>query len=221
MSRIGRILPLGAALMVASCADGTGPPDQLDQQPLGAISGPGVSSTELHPLMHRMSVVFPDGLPLFQTVSQSSAESPPLETYELSFWAKRGNTRTAEIHYMADDPNDTNRFLSFHVPSKALLLRPDGTPFAKGDSVLISIRIDQSEYVVEFGPSGLVFDETEPAELEVWYGGAQGEVPQEQLGLWHQQEAGLLWFPIVSHHDEELRWFKTNVFHFSTYAVSW
>ena len=45
MSRIGRILPLGAALMVASCADGTGPPDQLDQQPLGAISGPGVSST--------------------------------------------------------------------------------------------------------------------------------------------------------------------------------
>lgn len=221
MSRIGRILPLGAALMVASCADGTGPPRLLDQQLLGSISGPGVSSTELHPLRHRMSIVSPGELPLFHMVSQSSTEAPPLETYELSFWAKCGESRSTEIHYMSDDPNDTNRFLSFHVPSKALLLRPDGTPFATGDSVLISVRIDRSEFVVEFGPSGLVFDAKTPAELEMWYSGAEGEVPQEQLGLWHQQEAGTLWFPIVSNHEEELRWFQTNVFHFSTYAVSW
>ena len=103
----------------------------------------------------------------------------------------------------------------FQIPA------PDGAPFVSGDSVLISISIDKKELVVEFGPSGLVFDNITPAEMGVWYGGAETEFPQEQLGLWHQQEAGQLWFPISSLHDTAGLWLKTNVFHFSTYAVSW
>jgi len=221
MSRFGRIVPLGALLVVASCADGTGPPDPLSQQPLGSVNGPGVSGTELHPLGHQMTIASPDGLPLFQVVAQSSAEVPPLETYETSFWAKRGESREAVVFYLGDNPDETSPFLKFHVPSNALLLRPDGTPFATGDSVLISLSIDPSEIVVEFGPAGLVFDEDSPAELDVWYGGADDEASQDQLGLWHQQEAEELWFPIVSHHDLVQRWFRTHVFHFSTYAVSW
>ena len=85
MPRIGRILPLGAAVLFASCADGTGPPDHVEQRPLGSIVGPGVSTAELHPLRHRMSIVSPGGLPLLHEVAQSSAGMPKLETGELKF----------------------------------------------------------------------------------------------------------------------------------------
>jgi len=223
MSRIGRILPLGAAILIASCADGTGPPYQPYQQLLGSVIGPGVSTEELHPLKHQVSIVSPGELPLLHVAAQSAGEMPTLETYELSFWAKRGELREVEVKYVDADNDVSGTFLHFSVPATALRSMPDGTPFATGDSVLISLSIDRAEFVVEFGPSGLVFNENTPAVLEVWYGGAEDddEVPEEQLGLWHQRETGELWFPIESNHDMDEKWLRTHVFHFSTYAVSW
>lgn len=223
MSRIGRILPLGVALVLASCADGTGPPLQPDEHPLGSVIGPGVSAAELHPLKHRMSMVLPGDMPVFHVVAQSADEAPQLDAYELSFCAKHGELRDVVVNYVDDNGTGTGRFLHFTVPPTALLTRPDGTPFTSGDSVLISLSINQSEVIVEFGPSGLVFDENTPAVLEMWYDGADDDDQgsQEQLGIWHQQDAGELWFPIESAHNTEQKRLKTHVFHFSTYAVSW
>jgi hypothetical protein len=207
--------------MLLSCSDGTGPPDFQDQPSLGAIAGPGVSGSQLHPLSHRMHVVTSDGEHPFQQLLLQAASSTAQETPAMSFWAVRGEEQTFEIGYRADGDTATGEFLRFHIPAAGLLLQPNGTAFAAGDSVLITVTIDPSEFHLEFGPSGLVFNDQAPAQLELWYSAAEGDIPQSQLGMWYQQEAGTLWYPIVSQHQLDRMWFKTVLFHFSGYVISW
>ena len=102
MSRIGRMFPLGAALLLVSCADGTGPLLDQEQQPLGAITGPGISAADLKPLAHDMAIVTPGGLPLFSVAAGASGGVPQLESDELSFWAKHGEPRGVQVNYAAD-----------------------------------------------------------------------------------------------------------------------
>ena len=221
MSRIAPILCCGAAVMLLSCSDSTGPPDFQDQPSLGAIAGPGVSGSQLHPLSHRMHVVPSDSERLFQQLFLQAAGSESQETSIMGFWAVRGEERTFEIGYQSDGDTATSEFLRFHIPAAGLLLRPDGTAFAAGDSVLITVTVDPAEFHLEFGPSGLVFNDQAPAQLDLWYSAAEGDIPQQKLGIWYQQEAGTLWYPIVSQHELERMWFQTVLFHFSGYVISW
>ncbi len=221
MSRIAPILCCGAAVMLLSCSDGTGPPDFQDQPSLGAIAGPGVSGSQLHPLSHRMHVVTSDSEHPFQQLLLKAASSEPQENATMGFWAVRGQERTFEIGYQSDGDTTTSEFLRFHIPAAGLLWRPDGTALAFGDSILITATVDPSEFHIEFGPEGLVFNSQAPAQLELWYTAADSDVPQSQLGLWYQQEAGTLWYPIVSVHELDRKWFKTFLFHFSGYVISW
>ncbi len=221
MSRIAPILCCGAAVVLLSCSDSTGPPDLQDRPSLGTIAGPGVSGSQLHPLSHRMRVVTSDSERLFQQVFLQAASSELQEVSEMSFWAVRGRERTFEIGYQSAGDSAASELLRFHIPAAGLLLRPDGTAFTAGDSVLITVTIDPSKFHLEFGPPGLAFNDQAPAQLELWYSAAEGEVPQPELGLWYQQQAGALWYPIVSQHELDRMWFRTLLFHFSGYVISW
>jgi hypothetical protein len=221
-------------LAVAACADGTGPPvAPSDQTDLGSISGPGVPDAALHPIRHAARIVTRDGEPLFHKVSLSSSGGPELETYELSVWAVRGLESAAEIRYAGQEQGD-GPFLSFRVPAFGLHKRPDGTRVAFGDSVQITISVDPSQLLVRFHPAGLVFNPFAPAELEMWYSAAGGDldgdgdadqddvsIQNTRLGMWYQQDEQHLWHPIVSSHDTSQEWFKTHLFHFSGYVISW
>jgi hypothetical protein len=223
-------------LAVVSCADGTGPPvAPSNQHGLGSISGPGVAAAALQPIRHAARMGTPDGEPLFHNVSfsSSSAGGPELDTYGLSFWAVYGRETEADIRYASQGQEDGS-FLSFKLGAFGLHKRPDGTPIAFGDSVRITISVDPSQLLVRFQPAGLVFNPLAPAQLEMWYGAAGGDldgdgdadqddvaIRDNRLGMWYQQDEQYLWYPIVSLHDANQAWFKTHLFHFSGYVVSW
>ncbi|UCD25110.1 MAG: hypothetical protein JSW51_04075 [Gemmatimonadota bacterium] len=232
--RLVHLLPVGLVLAIASCSDGTGPPaDVRPQDGLGTIIGPGVADVGLQVLRHNVKVVTPGGEPLFHVMSASSVGGPSLETYQLSFWAVRGTAAEVHINYLSDD-QQSGEFLTFRVPSGALERKPDGSTIAWGDSVQITLSVDPNTLLVRFQPSGLVFSAMEPAQLEMWYGATEGDldndgdvdpddtsIQQARLGIYYQQESGDLWYPISSMHDTGQEWFKTHLFHFSGYAVSW
>jgi len=232
--RLVHLLPIGLVLAAASCADSTGPPnDAWPQDGLGAIVGPGVADDALQPLRHKVRMVTPDGEPLFHVTSLASSSGPRLEAYELSFWAVRGREAKVSIDYVGDG-QEAGAFLSFRVPADGLERRPDGSHMAWGDSVQITLSIDPTRLLVRYQPAGLVFNPTAPAELEMWYGAVRGDldgdgdvdeadalIQQGRLGIWYRQKAGQLWYPISSMHDTGREWFKTYLFHFSGYVVSW
>jgi hypothetical protein len=88
-----------------------------------------------------------------------------------SFWAVRGESRSLEMRsFPTPDDADGEEFLELKIDDETLLRRPDGSLFADGDSILITVTLDPGgRFLFDFQPSGLVFDPSEPAELEIRY----------------------------------------------------
>ena len=157
--------------------------------------------------------------------------SPPLESDSIAFWAVRGETRTGEMRYVTAEYS--GKCLLFRVPARALLRRPDGTPFMQGDSVRIVIRIaNEDRFDFSFEPSGLVFDPDHPAELEVrylWsntdYNGdgredERDEQAAERIRFWHQARPGTRWRQIPTTHLRDAVEARAPVLGFSRYALA-
>lgn len=139
-----------------------------------------------------------------------------------SFWAVRGEDRELEMTYQEPDDSGDERdeFLEFRVRPESLLRRPDGTPFAEGDSVLITVSVDPGgRFVFDFQPAGLQFDPSEPAELEIDFNLAdrdlnddgvedqEDELIRAQLSIWRQDSPGSVWERLESLRirEDELR----------------
>jgi hypothetical protein len=124
---------------------------------------------------------------------------------QVSFWAVAGAQRELTINY----GNGTDVFLHFVVSPVSLLRRPNGALFLPGDSVLITVTLDDSDRMIaHFEPSGLVFNPLAPARLEFSYLYANpdfdgdGDVDAAdhalELGLrvWKQEQLGLPWIEL-------------------------
>lgn len=98
-------------------------------------------------------------------------DAPPLCATSVSFVAQRGASTGGEIDFCDPNTGDPiDNFLEFDVGSNSLLRRPDGTLFAPGDTITITITVvDPQRLIFEFQPSGLIFDPADPAELEISY----------------------------------------------------
>lgn len=152
------------------------------------------------------------------------ADAPPLETTDTSFWAVRGEKRELEIRFTGQGgPGTGSRFLRFEVDDDALLRRPDGRPFAPGDSVLIRVSIETSRFLASFEPSGLEFDPGEPAELEIDYELAEDDflgVEELEIDLWRQEQAGEPWERIGSVQVEDLDEIEAEILGFTRFALA-
>lgn len=153
----------------------------------------------------------------------------------VSFWAKRGEDRELRLFYVPQ-PGTTSgaEFLRFTVPAAALARRPDGSLFAPGDSVLISVRvIDPSRLIVEFQPSGLTFSPGSPARLRFELGETDSDLNGDgvvdsgddtlktQLSFWRQEAPGQQWVKVASDVFTDLDEVEANVFGFSGYALAY
>jgi hypothetical protein len=169
------------------------------------------------------------------TVVRLAPTSLPLFNSPDSFYAVKGQDRELRIDFQ--DPatgGPGEEFLRLRVRSGSLLSRPDGTPFAAGDSVLITIRIvDPAKILFEMEPSGLSFDPAEPAELKIHYDHANQDFNEDgavnvvdaqiksQLAIWQQE---LLTDPFVrlgSVNVEDLEEINANILGFTRYAIAY
>lgn len=161
--------------------------------------------------------------------------APPIADTMVSFWAKRGEDREVRLRY-ASRPGSTEMedFLRFSVPAAALDRRPDGSVFAVGDSVLITVRVvDPVRMVVDFQPSGLRFSAKSPARLRIEYGEADDDIDgdgdvddrdsslETQLTIWRQETPGQLWYKMASAVFEDLEEVEADVFGFTGYAIAY
>jgi len=138
------------------------------------------------------------------TFVRFSTEAFSLAQQEASFWAVKGVDSELELEYAPDSTGaEPERFLRFRVREETLMTQPNGSPFAEGDSVLITVRVDDAgRFLFDFQPSGLAFNPDEPAELKVWYlrsnpdlngdGVVDGLDAQFELdlSLWKQESSG-------------------------------
>jgi len=152
-----------------------------------------------------------------------SASAPPLATQDTSFWAVRGEKRTLEVRFAGQGgPGTGSRFLELEIEDESLLRRPDGTAFAVGDSIEITVSIDAELFLVDFGPSGLVFNPNEPAELEIEYAEAEDDflLRENEFDVWRQEQPGQPWERLASVQFEDLDEIEVSIFGFTRFALA-
>lgn len=161
--------------------------------------------------------------------------APPLATTSVSFYAVRGEDREVFIWYRpAAGQSDSSEFLEFQVPGAALLTRPDGTPIAVGDSLLITVSVnDTTHMIANFQPSGLRFATGVPARLKMYFGEADADYNHDgvvdskdqeaetQFSFWKQEQPGLPWTKVGSAIAEDLKEVEADITGFTGYAISY
>jgi hypothetical protein len=167
-------------------------------------------------------------------VLRLAGAAPPLQTTEVSFWAKRGSTAEGALYFLDATGGRGDRFVRLTIPSDGLLARPDGTPIAEGDSVLITLRaVDPAQILFEFQPSGLRFRASDPAELEIEYQKADddfnrdGDIDEadddieDRLAIWRQEAVGDPFVRLGSAVQKDLERIEAELLGFSRFAIAY
>jgi len=206
------LIALTLALLAAGCADGIGP------QP-AAVTPPLYDMTVSSPGTH---------------VLRQAPTAPRLQTYQVSFWARRGTQTTIFVNYCRT-PGEwlPDPFLRFRIPINGLVAGAGGVPLARGDSVRITLTIDSVLLNVDFQPSGVVFSKSSPAQLAIWYQNANPDLNEDgvvdaidaalkqQLAIWYKSAKADPWRQLWSKNDVTLELVTVALHHFSQYSVAW
>jgi len=206
------MMPLTFVLVAAGCTDQTGPSPTAVPVPLAALVPP------------------PPGTHILQ----QSPTAPRLQTYQVSFWAKRGTQTTVFVNYRRR-PGQwlPDEFLRFRIPINGLVAGAGGVPLARGDSVRITLTIDTVSFNVDFQPSGVLFSSSSPAQLAIWYQDASPDLNgdgvvdatdqalKEQLAIWYRGSRTQAWKQVSSKNDTSQEVVTAALYHFSQYGVAW
>lgn len=167
-------------------------------------------------------------------VVRLASTSPPLFNPEESFFAKKGEDRELRIYFQDVSGGQGEEFLRLRVRDESLLSRPDGTPFAAGDSVLITVRVvDVTRILFEADPSGLTFNPSQPAELKIHYSHADHDFDEDgtidasddqiksQLAIWRQATLTGPFIRLGSVNIEGLEEINADILGFSRFAIAY
>jgi len=168
------------------------------------------------------------------SVARLSPDAPPLESSTVSFWAVKGEQAEQKLYFLDDQGQRGEEYLSLKLDDESLLSRPDGSAIAEGDSVLITITVeDPALLLFELQPSGLKFSPADPAELKIRYAHADddlnedGTVDGEEdhiesiLGIWRQELPGDPFIRLGSVKVEGQEELEAELTGFSRYAIAY
>jgi hypothetical protein len=194
----------GIALAIACSSDGTDPDEPGTERP-------------------------PEALNLLRL----RADAPPLEQDSVSFWAFRGESVETKLYFLNDVGERGNEYLSLKLEDETLDRYPDGTSFADGDSVLITIKVvDPALILFDLEPTGLQFSPAAPAELRIKYAEADDDFDDDgdddedddeiefRLGIWRQENPGdpFVRLGTLRGDDDDL---EADLTGFSRYAIAY
>lgn len=158
-----------------------------------------------------------------------SVGAPPLASTVVSFYAVKGQDREARVQL-----RDGSDFLRFRVFANSLAQRPDGSTFAAGDSILITITInDPTTYAADFQPAGLKFSPLTPARLQFEFADCDQDLNGDgvvtaadsalipQLSTWRQETASAPWLKITSTVESNISEVQAYITGFSGYALAY
>ncbi len=237
MSRKIPVVALLLGALALACNEGTGPAFESDAIQTAAVPDGAINHLRWadadSPRQFTAVGGTRDSEILLSTVGGGSWE---LTTYQVSFWAVKGEDRSVQINYITKTEAGylVMPYLLFEVPAGALDEGPNEEEYETGDSVKITITVAPQTMVAHYSPSGLQFDDNDPAVLTKWYTGADDDfnddgvvdatdayIEANLLGIYTQQYVGGSWSRLSAQHSMTERWFKANIRHFSGYAVSW
>jgi len=168
------------------------------------------------------------------TVARLAATAPPLEENTASFWALKGQSVEQKIYFLDAGGERGEEYLALKLEDESLLSRPDGSAIAEGDSVLITITVeDPALLLFDLQPTGLKFNPGKPAELKIRYAHADddlnedGDVDEEDdhietiLGIWRQEQPGDPFVRLGSVKVEDQEELEAKLTGFSRYAIAY
>jgi hypothetical protein len=163
-----------------------------------------------------------------------ASTSPALFNPEESFYAVQGEDREVRIFFAAPAGGEGEEYFRLRVRPASLLARPDGSPIAAGDSVLITVRVvDPVNILFELEPAGLTFNSAEPAELKIHYNHADHDFNRDgtidvfddqlkrQLAIWRQETPTEPFVKLQSVNVEDSEEINADILGFSRYAISY
>ena len=205
-----RLWLIPSMVMLVACSDAAAPVSE--QSIMGDVVG---STAGLH-------------------ILQQSSTAPALETYQVSFWARKDRASTVLVNYQpAAGESVGDPFLRFDVPKGGLKTGGAGAHLQHRDSVLITLTIDPVNLTVDFEPSGVRFSGRKPATLAVWYGNANPDLNGDgvvdgadadlasMIAIWGRPAKPAPWMKTMSKTLTGEQWVLGAIRHFSEYAVSW
>ena len=158
-----------------------------------------------------------------------SATAPQLQSTVVSFYAVKGQDREVRVRFQNGED-----YLRFRVFANSLQLRPEGSPIANGDSVLITVTItDPTKLQADFQPAGLKFSPTAPARLQFEFAEADKDLNGDgvvnatdtslipQISTWRQEVAGGDWLKVNSIVEIQIDEVQADISGFSGYALAY
>jgi hypothetical protein len=169
------------------------------------------------------------------TFLRPAAGAPRIPRRRVSFWAVNGETREGTILYQKQPGQPAaSKLVRLKVDKRSLVNRPDGTPIAPGDSILITMTlVDSLRLIVDFQPQGLVFAPSRPARATFWYLEADHDFNfdgvvnaadvalESTFRLWGQELPGDPWSDLESVARPGTDQVEAKVPGFTRYAVSY
>ncbi len=152
------------------------------------------------------------------------ATAPPLAASSTTFTACKGQDAEGRLSYAQGSGGETEDFAKLKIGGNSLLTRPDGTPFAVGDCVDITMAIDDpTQVLVRLEPSGLKFRPDSPAELRLEYAEAEGVDTdvEQKIAIWVQEKPGDLFTQLGSAVIKDQKEVEAKLRGFSRFAIAY
>jgi hypothetical protein len=160
----------------------------------------------------------PDGAQQSISFVRHDEDRPSLSRHSISFWAVRGETRTATLGYADGTP-----MVTLTIPHDALRRDASGRRIARGDSIQITMTLlDRKRFAVRFEPAGLRFDEQSPAVVAFnLTRAARKALTSGALSMWKQETPDSEWTLVPSLVDRSTRTLTARIDGFTVYALSY